>query len=396
VQKLPLEGIRVIDFTAALAGPHLTQWLAVMGAEVIKIETKLRSATSLTVTDLLTLDTVRQCSKKRITLNMTKPEAAPLVKELVKISDVIAENFGGPVMDRWGLGYQELKKLKSDIIFYAGSGYGRTGLRTKSPANAFIIGAFVGLTYVNGYVGGEPVTMGGGGWTDYMQALHGTFAILAALYHRSKTGEGQYIDAAMAEGSANLLGELVMDYTMNERVGERIGNRDNIMAPHGCYRCQGEDKWVAIAISSEEEWEAFCSTIGNPKWTKREEFSDELSRWKNQNELDKLIEEWTKRHHHYEVMEILQKAGIMAGASINVEELGGDPHLKKREFLVDIEQPEVGKLRFPSLPWRLNDTPRGNYYYSALMGEHNDYVFGGLLGMPKEEIRRLEEEKVIY
>ncbi len=401
MQKLPLEGIRVLDFTTAMAGPHLTQWLGVMGAEVIRIETRLRPESAR-----LRLDpggskqsfifAVLNYSKKSITLNMNKPKAIDLVKELVKQSDMVAENFGGPVMDRWGLGYQELKKLKPNIIYYSGSGYGRTGPLKESPAYAAIIDAFTGLTSINGYVGGEPSAVVSGGWTDAVQGLHGAFAVLTALHYRSKTGEGQYLDAAMTEGNANFLGESVMDYIMNGRVGELAGNRDNIAAPHGCYRCQGGDKWVTIAVSSEEEWKAFCSAIGNPEWTKKEEFGDELSRWKNQEELDRLIEEWTKRHNHYEVMKTLQEAGVTAGASLNVEEIASDHHLKDRGFLVDIEYPVVGNLRLPGLPWRLSDTPKGNYYHSPLIGEHNDYVFSQLLGMSTEDVRRLEEDRVIY
>lgn len=406
MQKLPLEGIRVVDFTTVWAGPHITQWLGVMGAEIIKIETNLRP-------DLQRLGRVpgrpqpkslnegigfaiMNYSKKSIVLNMREPKAVELIKALIKISDMVVENFGGAVMERWGLGYLELKTIKPDIIVYAGSGYGRTGPRKEFPTYAPIVDAFTGLTFVNSYAGGAPTTIGTGGWTDLVQAHYGAFAILVALHHRFETGEGQYIDVSMAEASASFLGDLIMDYVMNERVGKPIGNQDNIMAPHGCYRCQGEDKWVAIAVSSQDEWKSFCGAIGNPGWTKKEEFSDELSRWKNQEELDKLIEEWTKKHHHYEVMKLLQGAGVMAGASLGLDELVSDPQLREREFFIDMEHPVMGKLCLAGLPWRLSDCSRGNYYSPPLLGEHNDYVFGELLGMPKEEIRRLEKEKVIY
>ena len=206
--------------------------------------------------------------------------------------------------------------------------------------------------------------------------MHGAFAIMAALYHRSKTGEGQYIDAAMIEGSANFLGELVMDYIMNGRIGERMGNRDKVMAPHGCYHCQGEDEWVAIVVSNDEEWEAFCNVIGNPEWTTKEEFSNEVSRWNNQDELDRRVEEWTRKHNNYEVMQILQKAGIAAGASLSVQGVAEDAHLKEREFFVETDHPVMGKLPYARLPWRVNNVPEGYYNYAPLLGEHNDYVFG--------------------
>ena len=344
MQRLPLEGMRVIDFTNVLAGPYMTEWLGVMGAEVIKIETNSRLSDRLALARSSKPRRVgvnesysfvlNNYSKKSITLNMKQPKAVDLAKELIKISDIVTENFGGPVMDQWGLSYEELKQLKHNIILFAGSGYGRTGPRKEFPGYAPIVDAFTGLTSVNGYIDAKPAPLGSYGWTDMIQALNGTFAILAALNHRLETGEGQYIDAAMTESNANFMGELFMDYAMNERVGKPVGNRDNVMAPHGCYRCQGEDKWVAIAISNEQEWAAFSNAIGNPDWTKREDFNDELSRWKNQEQLDKLIEEWTKKHDHYEVMRILQEAGVMAGASINMVEVVNDGQLNEEGILL--------------------------------------------------------------
>jgi len=405
VQKLPLDGARVVDFTAIWHGPHLSQWLGVMGAEIIKIESSLhpditrsrfvfgkeRAGLNLSV-DFAALN----YGKKDVTLNMAQPKARELAREIVKISDIVADNFGGGVMERWGLGYPDLKKLKPDIIVYSGSGYGRTGPYKDLPAFASVVEAFTGLHSITGHVGGEPAQMASHAWDDLVAAQHGVFAILAALYHRSKTGEGQYIDLSMSEAGAAFLAEPIMDYTMNGRVAGRVGNRDNIMAPHGCYRCRGQDKWVAIAVSNEEEWIAFCKAIGNPEWTKEERFGNELSRWKNQEKLDKLIGEWTINYDHYEVMERLQKAGIMAGASLDMEELAHDPHLKERDFFVEMEHPEMGRLSLPGLPWRLSNTPKGNYQCPPLLGEHNDYVFGELLGLSKEEVRQLKEEKVIY
>ena len=238
--------------------------------------------------------------------------------------------------------------------------------------------------------------MGVSPWTDATQAMHGAFAILAALHHRWKTGEGQYIDAAMIEGSANFLAELVMGYTMNGSLGERRGNRDSIMAPHGCYHCKGEDEWVAIAVSSEDEWKAYCHVIGNPEWTRKEKFGDELSRWQNQDELDKFIDDWTRNYSQYEIMNMLQKAGVMAGASLNVRDLVDDPQLKEREFFTEMQHPVMGKLVLAGVPLRLSDTPRVNNTYPPLLGEHNNYILGELLGLSGEEITRLVEEKVVY
>ena len=296
-----MTGIRILDFGQMWAGPHLTQWLAVMGAEVIKVETHLRLDFMRMIgippgfdRDNFNAGTAfasLNYGKKSITLNMNEPKAQELAKKLVKISDVVTENYGGAILERWGLGWEEMKKIKPDIIYYAGSGYGRSGPHKSRPSYAEIVEAYDSSTYLNGYPGGEPATVGVTPWTDATQAMHGAFAIMAAIYHRNRTGEGQYIDAAMVEASANFLGEVVMGYTMNGALGERLGNRDKVMTPHGCYRCKGNDEWVAIAIGSEEEWEAFIKAIGSPAWAKKEAFSNEQNRRQNQDELDKLVEE---------------------------------------------------------------------------------------------------------
>jgi crotonobetainyl-CoA:carnitine CoA-transferase CaiB-like acyl-CoA transferase len=406
MSNLPLKGIRILDFGQMWAGPHLTQWLAVMGAEVIKVETHLR------------LDFMRMIGvppgfdrenfnagtafaslnygKKSITLNMNEPRAQELAKKIIKKCDVVTENYGGPILERWDLGWEALRKIKPDIIYYAGSGYGRSGPARSRPSYAEIVEAYDGSSYLNGYPGGEPATVGVTPWTDATQAMHGAFAIIAALYHRNRTGQGQYIDAAMTEASANFLGEMVMGYTMNESLGERRGNRDKVMAPHGCYRCQGNDEWVAIAVVSEDEWEALVKAIGSPAWAKKAKFKDEQNRRQNQDGLDGLIEEWTRQHRQYEVMELLQKAGVTAGASLNIKDLVNDPQLKARQFFIEAEHPVLGNITLAGLPWRADGKEKGNYSYPPLLGEHNDYVFGELLGLSDKEIEKLKKDKVIY
>jgi benzylsuccinate CoA-transferase BbsF subunit len=220
--------------------------------------------------------------------------------------------------------------------------------------------------------------------------------VLAALYHRSKTGEGQYLDLSMVESELAFAPEAAIEYAMNGKVRGRVGNRDDVMAPHGCYRCKGVDKWVAIAVSNDEEWVALCKSMGNSELAKDKRFSDALCRRDNQDELDRLIEDWTRKHDHYEVMKRLQEAGVMAGASLNIEDLGSDPHLKERGFLVDIEYPDKTKIRRLASPLNLSSTGRGIYKYAPALGEHNRYVFGELMGMSDEEIKRLENEEVLY
>ena len=406
MQKLPLANIRVLDFTQVRVGPQLTQWLAVMGAEVIRVETKLRPE-SFKMTGNpgnLTAPTKNRVgyfaslnySKKSITINMKNPKAIDLVKELLKHIDIVAENFRTGVMERWGMGYDDLKKINPGIILISASGFGRTGPMKDEPAYAPVIDGFSGYAYINGYPDGEPAEAGARGFSDSIGAFHGVYAVTAALYHRSKTGEGQFLDLSMSEAELAFAPEAVIEYVTNGRVHERMGNRDITIAPHGCYRCKGEDKWVAIAVSNENEWTAFCKVIGNPGWAKDSKFKDVESRLNNQDELDGLIENWTNKHDHLEAMKILQDAGVMAGASLNVQEMAADPQLNERGFLVDIDYPDKSKLRRLALPFNLSDSGRGQFTHPPAAGEHNRYVFSELMGLSDEKIKELEQEQVIY
>jgi benzylsuccinate CoA-transferase BbsF subunit len=409
MQKLPLEGIRVLDFCQMWAGPHLSEWLSVMGAEVIKVETSLRIDYMRTVgappglagtgPDVGSAFATLNFGKKSIVLNMNQPRAQELAKSLVKICDVVTENFGGGVLERWGLGYANMKALKPDIIYYAGSGYGRSGPHKERPAYAEIVDAYAGATFANGFAGQEPAVVGVSPWTDGAQAMHGAFGVLTAIYHHKQTGEGQYIDAAMIENSANFQGEMVMGYIINGCIPERKGNRDAVMAPHNAYPCKktlDEDEWVAIAVAGQKEWKALCRVMGNPAWTKQAEFSDELSRWKNQVEMDRHIREWTLQFGAYEIAGRLQKAGVTAAPSFSTKQLTHDKHLEEREFFIRTDHPVLGKVLLTGLPARFSDSPKGNYHYAPLLGEHNDYVFRELLGLSVAEIKQLKEEKVLF
>ena len=406
MQKLPLANIRVLDFTQVRVGPQLTQWLGVMGAEVIRVETKLRPE-SFKMTGNpgnLTAPTKNRVgyfaslnySKQSITLNMKNPKALDLIKDLLKHIDIVAENFRTGVMERWGLGYADLKKINPRIILISASGFGRTGPMKDEPAYAPVIDGFSGYSYVNGYPDGEPAEAGARGFSDSIAAYQGVFAVMAALYHRSKTSEGQFLDLSMSEADVAFAPEAVIEYAITGRIQERLGNSDKFMAPHGVYRCLGQDKWVAIAVSNEKEWAGLCKAMGNPKWTKDSKFSDMANRRTNKDELDHLITAWTTKHDHYAVMKILQKAGVMAGASLNVEEFCEDPHIKERESIVDIEYPDKTKLRRLALPWKLSGYGKGNYTYPPAAGEDNQRIFGELMGLPAEKIKELEQEQVIY
>jgi benzylsuccinate CoA-transferase BbsF subunit len=332
-------------------------------------------------------------NKLSVNLDLSRPEAVELAKRIVSISDIASQNMRPGAMEKLGLGYEDLRKVKPDIIYLSSSACGTTGPDREYRGYAMTFAALGGAVHLSGYPDAPPQEMRGS--IDLRSAVASTFATLAALCHRQKTGQGQHVDVSSQEAISVLLGEAIMDYSMNRRDQMRKGNHDDAMAPHNCYRCR-DGKWVTIAIATEAEWQAFCSAIGVPDWTKNRNFSDAYSRLQNQDELDSLIEEWTIKYAPHEVMEILQRAGIAAVPSFDSELLFDDPHLRERGLFEEVYHPIMGKRVVLSPPWKLNNSTTPPLRHAPLMGEHNEYVFGELLGIPLEEIAKLEKEEVIY
>ena len=398
-----LSGVRIIDFTRYAAGPQITLLLAHMGAEVIKVETMVdldhfRREESAVVwgSTKAAVDCFNSLNvnKMSITLNLKTSRGVELAKRLIRICDVVVDNFKAGVMDRLGLGYPVLKKIKPDIIMLSASSHGAVGPESSYIAYAVTMGALSGASEVTGYEGGAPTIMRSS--ADLRPGTAAAFAILAALNYREQTGEGQFIDFSAREAISCGIGELIMDYTMNGRVRTRNGNRDDIMAPHNCYRCKGGDKWVSIAVGNDEEWKALCHAMDKPELADDERFADQFNRWQHQDQLDVLIGEWTAQHTHYEVMDILQKEGVAAVPAFSNEELFNDPHCKDRECFVSVNHPEEEEMYVVAPPWKFSETPAKVTAAAPLLGEHNEYVFGELLGIPKDEISRLVAEKVLY
>lgn len=404
MNRAALEGIRIADFTWVWAGPYAVMLLAYMGAEVIKIESAKRidsarmgsmtTGQTFTDWDSSTVFNNLNLNKLGVALDLSHPKGVELAKQIVRISDVVVQNMRPGAMDRLGLGYEDLVQIKPDIIMLSSSAYGATGPYREYSGYAPHFAAFSGLSYMTGYPDGEPSNLTGS--TDIRSATTSAFAILAALNFRQRTGQGQHIDLSSPETLSVLIGDTLMDYTMNQRLPLRSGNRDAFMAPHNCYRCKGEDKWISIAVATDEEWGSLCQVMGNPEWTRDGLFSDSYGRWQNQELLDRLIEEWTINYNHYEVMELLQASGVAAMPSFSAEELFSDPHLRAREVPTEVNHSVLGKQVVFSPPWKLSETPARIERAGPLLGEHNEYVFGTLLGMPKQEITRLIDEKVIY
>ncbi|HUV51556.1 MAG TPA: CoA transferase [Dehalococcoidia bacterium] len=404
MKRSALEGVRIADFCWLWAGSYATGLLAFLGAEVIKIESMQRVDPSrmMTLTIGQSFEGVDHSpvfnsinlNKMSAKLNLKHPKGIELAKKIIQISDVVSQNMRPGAMEKMGLGYDVLKEVKPDIIMLSSSAFGAEGPLKRYGGYAPSFAAYSGVTHLTGYSDGPPNPMTGS--TDLMSATTSAFAIIAALNYRQHTGKGQHIDLSSVESLAVFTGDALMDYIMNSRVQSRKGNRDNIMAPHNCYRCRGDDKWVSIAIATEEEWQAFCRVIGNPAWAGADKFSDAYNRWKNQYELDALVTEWTVNYTHYEVTEMLQKVGVAAMPSFSNQEIFSDPHFKERKLAVEVEHPAMGKQVVLGPPWRLSETPAKVTKASPVIGENDEYVFGELLGMPVSEIKQLIAEQVIY
>ncbi len=401
--KQIFEGLRVVDFGWVWAGTVLGHILADYGAEVIKVESKrrldgLRLGKVFELGDTLEMNPYfhnLNRNKLSITLDITKEDAVHLIKELVRQSDLVIENFAPGVLDRRGLGYETLASVKPDIIMISLSAVGQKGPISQIVTYAPIISALSGIDSMVGYPDGPPLGFKHA-YADPTASLFGAFAVLAALRYRQRTGKGQYIDLSQAESATCLIGEALMDYQMNGRIGSNRGNSSLTMAPHGHYPCDGEDRWVSIAVKTEEEWAGFCRAIGNPAWTQDPKFADRYSRLANSKELDERVAEWTREHSDYEASEILQKAGVAAAPVLGVDGIFVDEHFQSRGIFIDVEHPVVGSSFLYELPWKMSEVERKPVRHAPILGEHNDYVFGQLLGLPREEIDRLAAEEVIY
>jgi len=379
--------------------------LADMGAEVIKVESNHRIDVCRVIPPFP--DGIRggvnrggqfntyNRNKKSCTLNLTQPKAIEMAKQLVSLSDVVVENFSPPVMTRLGLDYEVCRGLKPNIIYLSLSGYGATGPSRNFVSYGMQLQAFSGLASLTGYLNGPPRNLGTA-VADTVGGLSGAFGILAALHHRRVTDEGQYIDVSQCEALAAFCPEAILDYIMSGRIHSRAGNRDDIMAPHNVYRCQGEDNWVSIAVSTEAEWQSLCQAIDRPELASDPRFTDGFTRYQNQEELDRIISEWSIEHSDYEAMHLLQDKGVPAAAVLSNSQMVRDPHLKERGFCVEDDHPEAGRRIISGFSWHLDRTPGAVRAHAPLLGEHNQEIFSGLLGMSEDEVNNLVSQKIIY
>jgi len=399
---LPLTGLRVIDLGQFIAMPFCTQWLARLGAEVIFIESR-RHMTSRTAPPFAPgregdhngsgYFNMLFGGKKSCTIDLTAEAGRDLVRRLAGKADVMVDNFSTGVLEKFGLDYPAISAVNPAIIMLSCGAFGRAGPLRSAMGFHSAVNLFSGVADVTGYAGSHGRLMGGV-MPDPMGGVYCAFAIMAALMHRRRTGQGQFIDMAMYETMMALIPEAVIDLTLNGNEPVRNGNRDRVKAPHGIYRCREPDSWVAISVDGEADWAALCQAAGRPGWRTDARFADAAARRANADALDAEIAAWTAGLDRAEVAERLQAAGIAAGPVLRTDELLDDPQLVARGTVVTVDHPIAGSYRQLGLPWRM-DSVGVSYRRAPMLGEHTREILTELLGMDAAEYARLEAEGVL-
>ena len=402
--KGPLAGYRVLDFGWVLAGAIPGMVLADMGAEVIKVETRQRLdymrlgrpiiGTEMDPEQHPMFHNVNR-SKLSVTLNTNHEEAVGLARRLASHCDVVLENFSPGVMDRLGLGYQDLKAVKEDIIMVSISSHGQTGPLRDLRAYAPSIGAMSGLDSTLGYEGERPLGLKHA-YADITGALHAVFATVSALYQRRRTGKGQYIDVSMLRATAATMGVGLMEFEATGRALAPMGNYDPTMAPYGNYPCLGEDRWVSIAVGSDDEWRGLVEAMGKPDWSAGEKFASRYQRHRHRRELDEKLSEWTSSRDAWTITELLQSHGVAAMPVMDAEERLNDRHNRERGLYREIEHPSLGMEPIFNLMWNFSRTPPAIRGHAPLLGQHNREILCDMLGLSASELSDLEERQVVY
>ena len=399
---MPLEGYRVADLGQVWAGPVLGHYLADMGAEVIRIESaagsdKMREIAKdpSEIRKMLDANFVFR-NRLSATLNFNKPRAVEMAKEIVRHCDIVIENYSPRVLKKFGLDYQALRKARPDIIMLSMSAAGQSGPFRDLMGYGPSINSVSGFDSHVGYFGDSRLMVNV--WdADPTMATMGAFALLSALHYRERTGAGQHIDLSFYEGLTSLLGESVMDFSMNRRVAVPQGNRHPTMVPHGIYPCKGRDMWLSIAVSSQEEWRAFCRAAGEQEWTEDERFADVYSRLQHREELDEGIARWTRTQDRYEAMRHLQANGVAAAVVATLEDVYLDPQdqFRRQSLVIEDRRLEKSDVIY-GIPWHLSKTPGVIRSLAHGIGEDNKGVFCEMLGMAEGEVERLIQEQVVY
>ncbi len=392
-----LEGVRVLAFTQGLAGPWAGLLLASHGAEVIKVESSMAP------------DTFRRFGARNapprfleynrnvlsITVNLKHPQGPELIKKLVRKCDVVLDNFSAPVLPKYGLDYPDLRAVKKDIVVLRMPGFGTFGPKRDWQSWGQTLNAFTGALHLWRH---PDETTPAGSQTplaDYLGPVTGLCAVMAALLDRDRTGEGHSIDLSQAETLGYFTGVTYLETLFSGKDPEPKGNSAGSAAPHDCFPCRGDDRWCVITVETEAQWVALCRAMNREELARDPRYRSLASRLSHIADLNRIIEEWTSSRDPHEVMNLLQAAGVPCGVVQTGEDLWNDPHLRARKFAVEVEHPVAGRLVYPGNPFVLSETPGKPTQLAPEVGQHNNYVFGEILGLTAEEIRKLEQERVL-
>jgi crotonobetainyl-CoA:carnitine CoA-transferase CaiB-like acyl-CoA transferase len=406
----PLAGVRVVDFGTVMVGGISSRMVAELGAEVIKVESRVspdgyRIGRPTIGDEQLRADESQwpelqagfhslNRDKLAITLNLNKPEGVDLLKRLIAVSDVVMNNYSPGVLERRGLDYQSLTGLNPDLIEVAMPGAGETGPLRNYATYAWTVEALVGMTSINGYQDGLLLGNLAMPWGDIINGLSGALAVLVAVHHRRQTGAGQYVESAQLEAFAALMGVPYLDYALNGRVAVPQGNAHPLMAPHSTYPVAGR-RWIAIAVRTPEQWRALCEVMGHPEWIEDPRFAELPARQRHLAELDALITGWTQGRTAEEAVDALQARGVAATPVLHLDDQVRDDYFFDREAFIPLTHPLIGSMLVPGRAATLEGgytPPRA----APTLGEHNDYVFGELLGLSAEARERLVRDEVLF
>jgi benzylsuccinate CoA-transferase BbsF subunit len=396
-KDLPLKDLKVLELARVIVGPGVARFLGNAGAAVVHVESQKRldfMRTSYPYKD--NKPGINRAAyfnrynpdKLGMSLDLSMPQGLELMKKLVTWSDVYIESNVPGMIDKFGLDYENVSKINPGIIMLSTSQMGREGPLARYKGFGVQTAAIAGYHLITGYGDGSP--MGPfGAYTDMVSIQWLLTALLAALDYRKRTGKGQYIDHSQLEAGVHFLAPAVVQYTANGGKLLQAGNREACAAPHGCYRCKGDDRWCAISVYTDDEWRAFCQVLGNPVWAQDSVLSTLAGRKENEDKLDALTEEWTLQFSPEDVAEIMQQAGIAAGVVSNGEDLSKNPQLAARNFYPVLDHTEIGPATFSNPPFKLAESSVEVRKAAPCLGEHTEYICREILGLSDVEFIEL-------
>ena len=398
----PLRGLRVLDFGQMIAVPYVTQVLGWLGAEVILVENPHLQSVRILPPYAEGVRGINRSggfnmmstNKRSLVLDIGVPEGLAIAKRLAAVSDVVVENFTTGVADKLGLAYEDIRAVRPDVVYLSVAAFGRSGPLKNFAGFHSVVNLFTGVAATTGYPGGHPRILGGFP-PDFIGGCASLLAVLQAVRHRARTGEGQSVETSMTEAFTTFIPQAVADYSLHGVEPKAVGNRHPTQAPHGIYVCRGDQRWIAISVHNDEAWEALCEVAGRPGWRNDPRFATAADRCANVEAVESLIEEWTRNEDAPALAERLQRAGVRASEVLDSAGTLTDEHLLDRGFVATVEHPEVGSRPMGITAWRIDGERPSAFTAAPLLGEHSRAILGDLLRMDAEEIDDLVRRGIV-